>query len=77
LIEIAQKSEQKLPIKLALEILSLLNARISLSEDEPTTFIDVHLSNLNLIKRSDGMWKLTVTGKAFLETVSDPSIEAT
>ena len=77
LIEIAQESEQKLPIKLALEILNLLNARISLSEDEPTTFIDVHLSNLNLIKKSDGIWKLTVTGRAFLEAVSDPSIETT
>jgi hypothetical protein len=77
LIDIAQKSEQKLPIKLALEILSLLNAKISLYEDEPTTFIDVHLSNLNLIKKSNGIWKLSVTGRAFLEAVSDPSIETT
>jgi hypothetical protein len=76
LIEITQKSEQKLPIKLALNILTLLSTKISLS-DEPTTFIDVHLSNLNLIRRSDSIWKLTVTGRAFLEAVSDPSIEAT
>lgn len=77
LIGIAQESEQKLPIKLGLEILSLLSASISLSGGEPTTFIDVHLSNLNLIKNSDGIWKLTVTGRAFLEAVSDPSIETT
>ena len=77
LIEIAQEPEQKLPIKIALEILNLLNAKISLPEDKPTTFIDVHLSTLNLIKKSGGIWKATITGRAFLEAVSDPSIEAT
>jgi len=75
LIEIAQKSELKMP-KIALEILNLIVRQIGLSQDEPTTFIDVHLSTLNLIEKSDGIWKLTITGRAFLESVSDPSIES-
>jgi hypothetical protein len=75
LIEIAQKSEQKLTVKLALEFFVLINEKMSPNMDEPKTFIDVHLSNLNLIKKSDGIWKLTVTGRTFLEAVSDPSID--
>ncbi|MBW4655491.1 MAG: DUF4393 domain-containing protein [Kaiparowitsia implicata GSE-PSE-MK54-09C] len=77
LIEVAQKSEPNFSIKLALEILNLLSMRIPLIEYEPTNFINAHLSNLDLIKQSDGIWNLTVIGRAFLEAVSDPSIEAT
>jgi len=75
LIEIAQRSELQMP-KIALEILNLIVREIGLSQDEPTTFIDVHLSTLNLIEKSSGIWKLTITGRAFLESVSDPSIES-
>lgn len=79
LIEIAKESEQKFTIKLTQEILNLLKTQIYFPfyEEEPTSFIEVHLSNLSLIKNSDGNWKLTVTGRAFLEAVSDPAIEGT
>ncbi len=50
--------------------------RLRGTSKEHTTFIDAHLSNLNLIQISDiNTCELTVTGRAFLESVSDPSME--
>lgn len=73
LIEIAQESEPYTVVKLSLEILKALS-KVSM-KSEPTTFVEAHLSNLNLIKSSDSGWKLTIIGKSFLEAVSDPSVE--
>jgi len=39
--------------------------------DEKGSFIHEHLSHLHLVRKSDGMWSLTLTGKAFIQAVSD------
>jgi hypothetical protein len=41
---------------------------------EGTTFCHEQLAKLNLIARMNGLWNLTITGRAFIESVSDPSI---
>jgi hypothetical protein len=74
LIAIAQGSDPKLTIRIVLKTLVTV-AGISMDGFAPTSFTDAHLSSMNLIKKVDGEWKLTITGKAFLEAVSDPTIE--
>jgi hypothetical protein len=74
LIGIAQGSDPKLAIRIVFKTLGLV-AGISMDEFEPTSFTDAHLSSMDLIKRVDGEWKLTITGRAFLEAVSDPTID--
>jgi hypothetical protein len=39
--------------------------------DEKGSFAHEHLANLNLIRRREGVWGLTLTGKAFIQSVSD------
>lgn len=41
---------------------------------EETTFSTEHLSNLGLIGSENGIWSLTLTGKAFISAVSDPTL---
>jgi hypothetical protein len=49
--------------------------RIDLAElTEGSTFSHEQLAKLNLIRRKEGLWNLTETGKAFIETVSDPTV---
>jgi hypothetical protein len=41
---------------------------------EGASFSHEHLARLNLIERRDGLWNLTLTGRAFIEAVSDPTV---
>jgi hypothetical protein len=51
---------------------SIADAVISLIVvDEPGSFIHEHLEALNLIRRRDGRWTLTLTGRAFIHAVTD------
>jgi len=52
--------------------LSILGFGVGLmASDEQGSFTHEHLANLNLIRRRDGIWALTLTGKAFIQSVSD------
>jgi hypothetical protein len=73
LIAIAQGLDPKPTIRIVLETLAFVAG--SMDAFTPTSFTDAHLSSMNLIKIDDGKWKLTITGEAFLEAVSDPTIE--
>lgn len=42
-----------------------------LQPDEESSFTHEHLASLNLVRRKDGFWSLTLTGKAFIQSVSD------
>jgi hypothetical protein len=46
-----------------------------LQVQERTSFVTEHLADLNLIEKVDGLWNLTATRHAFIEAVSDPSLE--
>ncbi len=46
----------------------------NLVEDE-IDFNREHLSNLNLIRKRSGQWRLTLFGEEFLKAVADPSFE--
>jgi hypothetical protein len=74
LLAIARASDPKLPIRIIFMTLEAVSG-VSMHQIEPENFILAHLSSLDLIKRSDGAWKLTITGSAFLEAVSDPTID--
>jgi hypothetical protein len=69
LIAIAQGADTMLPRR----TLRAFGVRAVISM--PTSFTDAHLSSMSLIAKAEGEWKLTITGKAFLEAVSDPTIE--
>lgn len=52
--------------------ISIFGASISLLQsDEDSSFMHEHLASLNLTKRRDGIWTLTSTGKAFIQSVTD------
>jgi hypothetical protein len=42
---------------------------------ERMEFVEAHLQHVGLIHRVEGTWKLTITGRAFIKAVSDPSLE--
>ena len=69
LIAIAQGADTKLPMR-TLRAFGVVAAIFM-----PTSFADAHLSSMSLIAKVEGEWKLTIAGKAFLEAVSDPTIE--
>lgn len=52
--------------------ISILGAGIAIGvPDEERTFTHEHLVSLNLTKLRDGAWALTLTGQAFIQSVTD------
>ena len=52
--------------------ISILGGTLSiLDPDEEGSFTHEQLASLNLAKRRDGIWALTLTGKAFIQSVTD------
>lgn len=79
LIEIAessQKDKMKQIVKAVASTLNVVGLSFASLIQEETDFYREHLKNLALIRNSEGSWKLTLIGEKFLESVSDPSIEA-
>jgi len=83
LLKIAQRS-QKEKIRLAVRAvivslnifsLNILGGSLTALLEDESDFNREHLSNLFLIKKSEGTWKLTLLGEEFLKSVSDPSFE--
>lgn len=71
-----QEKDKSLGFKLAIKkftaSISILGASIELFDPEDdSTFAHEQLSNLNLIRRIQGHWSLSLTGKAFIQSVSD------
>jgi len=64
--------ELKQAIKRFSASISILGTTVSiLNPDEEGSFTHEHLANLNLIKRKDGIWILTLIGTAFIQSVTD------
>jgi hypothetical protein len=76
LAEIAEREKDKsAQLKIAIRrfVASLVVIRLDLLPQlEGNSFIHEHLAGLNLIRRNDGVWNLTLTGKAFIQAVTDP-----
>lgn len=73
LVDIAQRSNPRLPIRIVMNTLARF-ADLSPAQ-LASNFTDAHLISMDLIAPSGDAWQLTITGKAFIEAVSDPSIE--
>lgn len=43
--------------------------------EERSIFVTEHLASLHLIEKLGGIWNLSATGRAFIEAVSDPSLD--
>lgn len=77
LAEIAEQEQDKsAQLKIALRRFSANISGIGISldllrQDEESSFTHEHLASLNLVRRKDGVWNLTLTGKAFIQSVSD------
>ena len=70
--EVDESRELKRAIKRFGATFSIPGATINaLAPDEAGTFTHEHLANLNLTRRRDGLWALTLTGKAFIQSVTD------
>lgn len=77
LAQIAEREKDKsLALKRAVKkftaSISILGTSIEfLAPGEDGSFTHEHLANVHLIRRRDGIWGLTLTGKAFIQSVSD------
>jgi len=77
LAQIAERQEGKsAQLKIAIKkfsaSISILGIAVELLQpDEEGTFTHEHLESLNLVCRREGAWGLTLTGKAFIQSVSD------
>lgn len=79
LVEIAessQKDKMKQIVKAVALNLNVMGLSFASLVQEETDFYREHLKNLALIRSSEGTWRLTLIGEKFLESVSDPSMEA-
>ena len=78
LLEIAEGSKKE-KVKWAVRTMSAKIAVLGIAFEalleEESDFHREHLKNLNLIKKVDGGWKLTLIGEEFLKSVTDPSAE--
>lgn len=50
----------------------VLGFSIAVLGSERTSFTHEHLCQLNLITKNEGLWRLTHTGRAFIEAVTEP-----
>lgn len=67
-----KSAQLKVAIKRFSASISILGIAVELMQpDEEGSFTHEHLASLNLVRRREGVWGLTLTGKAFIQSVSD------
>lgn len=71
--ETNSKDSVKKAIRSTIYNLQIMSINFSSLVADETDFSREHLCNLGLIKRSSGLWRLTLIGEEFLKTVADPT----
>lgn len=67
-----KSAQLKIAIKKFSASISIFGIAAELMQpDEEGSFAHEHLASLNLVRRKEGTWGLTLTGKAFIQSVSD------
>ena len=73
LSKIAEKENEKIKIFTKVFLNSIIIIPGIILFEEKNDFSYEHLCNLKLIKKVDGLWRLTYTGKKFIEDICTPS----